>query len=69
MKENLVVGGYSRPKERTREGLDRVLEVFPRLGERLGQLAGLVDQFGLGSQLLSAITIRRIYTYQQVFIG
>jgi hypothetical protein len=29
--------------------------------DRLGQLAGLVDQFGLGSRLLSAITIRRIY--------
>jgi hypothetical protein len=29
--------------------------------DRLGQLMGLVDQFGLGSRLLSAITIRRIY--------
>lgn len=29
--------------------------------DRLSQLAGLVDQYGLGSQLLSAITIRRIY--------
>ena len=29
--------------------------------DRLSQLAGLVDQFGLGPQLLSAITIRRIY--------
>lgn len=29
--------------------------------DRLGELAGLVDRFGLGSRLLSAITIRRIY--------
>ena len=29
--------------------------------DRLSQLAGLVDQYGLGAQLLSAITIRRIY--------
>jgi hypothetical protein len=29
--------------------------------DRLGQLAGLVDQFGLSSRLLSAITIQRIY--------
>ena len=51
VKENLVVGGYSRPKERTREGLDRVLEVFPRLGERLGQLAGSLS--GGEQQMLS----------------
>jgi hypothetical protein len=29
--------------------------------DRLSQLAGLVDQYGLGAQLLSAFTIRRIY--------
>jgi hypothetical protein len=29
--------------------------------DRLSQLAGLVDQFGLGSRLLSAVTIQRIY--------
>jgi hypothetical protein len=29
--------------------------------DRLGELAGLVDRFGLGSRFLSAITIRRIY--------
>jgi len=51
VKENLVVGGYSRPKERSREGLDRVLEVFPRLGERLGQLAGSLS--GGEQQMLS----------------
>ena len=51
VKENLVVGGYSRPKERSREGLDRFLEVFPRLGERLGQLAGSLS--GGEQQMLS----------------
>ena len=29
--------------------------------DRLGELAGLVNRFGLGTRLLSAITIRRIY--------
>lgn len=51
VKENLVVGGYSRPKERMREGLNRVLDVFPRLGERLGQLAGSLS--GGEQQMLS----------------
>ena len=40
VEENLVVGGYSRPRGFTREGIDQVLALFPRLGERLGQLAG-----------------------------
>jgi branched-chain amino acid transport system ATP-binding protein len=51
VKENLIVGGYSRPKEQTREGLNRVLEVFPRLGERLGQQAGSLS--GGEQQMLS----------------
>lgn len=51
VKENLVVGGYSRPKERTHEGLDRVLDLFPRLGERLSQLAGSLS--GGEQQMLS----------------
>lgn len=51
VKENLVVGGYSRPKEQTPDGLNRVLEVFPRLGERLGQLAGSLS--GGEQQMLS----------------
>jgi hypothetical protein len=40
---------------------DNLLAMLRAGRDRLGQLAGLVDQFGLGSRLLSAITIRRIY--------
>jgi len=39
VKENLIVGGYSQPAENSREGIDRVLTLFPRLGDRLKQLA------------------------------
>jgi len=39
VKENLIVGGYSQPGENSREGIDRVLTLFPRLGDRLKQLA------------------------------
>lgn len=51
VKENLIVGGYSRPKENSREGVDRVMALFPRLGERLGQLAGSLS--GGEQQMLS----------------
>jgi branched-chain amino acid transport system ATP-binding protein len=37
VRENLLVGAYSR---RSRADLDRALALFPRLGERLDQLAG-----------------------------
>jgi branched-chain amino acid transport system ATP-binding protein len=51
VKENLVVGGYSRPKERILKGLDWVLSVFPRLGERLDQRSGSLS--GGEQQMLS----------------
>jgi branched-chain amino acid transport system ATP-binding protein len=51
VEENLVVGGYSQPRNFTREGIDRVLTLFPRLGERLGQLAGSLS--GGEQQMLS----------------
>ena len=51
VKENLIVGGYSQPKENIRASQDRVLTVFPRLGERLGQLAGSLS--GGEQQMLS----------------
>jgi branched-chain amino acid transport system ATP-binding protein len=51
VEENLVVGGYSRPRDFTREGIDQVLSLFPRLGERLGQLAGSLS--GGEQQMLS----------------
>jgi len=51
VEENLIVGGYSRPRGFTREGIDQVLALFPRLGERLGQLAGSLS--GGEQQMLS----------------
>ena len=51
VKENLIVGGYSRPKEKTGRGIDRVLALFPRLHERLGQRAGSLS--GGEQQMLS----------------
>ena len=49
--ENLIVGGYSRPKEKTGQGIDRVLDLFPRLRDRLGQQAGSLS--GGEQQMLS----------------
>lgn len=62
VKENLVVGGYHRPKDRTPEGIDRVLTLFPRLGERLGQTAGSLSggeqqMLSIGRALMSEPTL------------
>jgi branched-chain amino acid transport system ATP-binding protein len=38
--ENLVVGGYSRPKQNQAKNIARVADVFPRLFDRKKQLAG-----------------------------
>jgi branched-chain amino acid transport system ATP-binding protein len=38
VRENLVVGGYSRPREATARNIERVLDLFPRLGERFDSL-------------------------------
>ncbi|VVE31010.1 ABC transporter ATP-binding protein [Pandoraea anhela] len=35
VRENLIVGGYSRPRSHCSRNLERVLDLFPRLGERL----------------------------------
>jgi branched-chain amino acid transport system ATP-binding protein len=51
VKENLIVGGYSLPKERARAAMERVLAIFPRLAERLGQSAGSLS--GGEQQMLS----------------
>jgi branched-chain amino acid transport system ATP-binding protein len=51
VKENLIIGGYSRPQDITPEGIERVLALFPRLGERLDQLAGSLS--GGEQQMLS----------------
>jgi branched-chain amino acid transport system ATP-binding protein len=52
VRENLVVGGYSRPKSATEGNIGRVLELFPRLDERFGQLAGSLSG---GEQQMLAI--------------
>jgi branched-chain amino acid transport system ATP-binding protein len=51
VKENLIVGGYSQPRENSRTGIDQVLNLFPRLGDRLKQLAGSLS--GGEQQMLS----------------
>jgi branched-chain amino acid transport system ATP-binding protein len=51
VKENLIVGGYSGPKDKTRDGIDRIIALFPRLGERLTQKAGSLS--GGEQQMLS----------------
>ena len=51
VEENLIVGGYSQPSDFTRDGINRVLALFPRLSERLGQLAGSLS--GGEQQMLS----------------
>jgi branched-chain amino acid transport system ATP-binding protein len=39
VKENLIVGGYVRPQDRTAGGMAKVMDLFPRLSERLDQTA------------------------------
>ncbi len=51
VKENLIVGGYRQPLQKNREGIDTVLSLFPRLGERMKQPAGTLS--GGEQQMLS----------------
>ena len=51
VKENLIIGGYRRPKDQTGPGIDRVLKLFPRLSGRLKQQAGSLS--GGEQQMLS----------------
>lgn len=51
VEENLIIGGYSQPRALSRQGIDQVLTLFPRLRERLGQLAGSLS--GGEQQMLS----------------
>lgn len=53
VKENLIVGGYVRDKERTPVNMERVLTLFPRLGERFKQPAGSLSG---GEQQMLAIS-------------
>ena len=52
VRENLTVGGYIHDRSREAGNRDRVLALFPRLGERLGQLAGSLSG---GEQQMLAI--------------
>jgi len=58
VQENLIMGGYSRPKDHAGPTMDRVLTLFPRLGERLTQKAGSLSggeqqMLALGRALMS----------------
>lgn len=50
--ENLQLGAYTRARERREHNLARVLDTFPRLKERLSQLAGTMSG---GEQQMLAI--------------
>ena len=52
VRENLVVGAYCRPNKETVGGIDRVVQTFPRLGERFNQPAGSLSG---GEQQMLAI--------------
>lgn len=52
VKENLLLGGYRRARERRPANLDRVMGIFPQLGERLVQKAGTLSG---GEQQMLAI--------------
>lgn len=52
VRENLIVGGYSRKAAQTRRNIDRVIALFPRLGERLSQPAAALSG---GEQQMAAI--------------
>ena len=52
VRENLELGAYRRARPRRSQNLDRVLAVFPRLEERLGQEAGTLSG---GEQQMLAI--------------
>jgi len=41
--ENLTIGGYSRPRSDEARNRDKVIDLFPRLGERLAQQAGTLS--------------------------
>lgn len=41
--ENLTMGGYLQPQSRLREQRERVFELFPRVAEKRGQIAGYLS--------------------------
>ena len=52
VRENLEMGSYRRGKPNRKANLERVLEIFPRLGARMGQLGGTLSG---GEQQMVAI--------------
>jgi len=52
VRENLEMGAYRRARARRSENLQRVIEIFPRLAERIDQLAGTLSG---GEQQMLAI--------------
>jgi len=52
VRENLIVGGYVREARVTAANMDKVLELFPRLKDRLDNLAGSLSG---GEQQMAAI--------------
>ncbi len=52
VEENLLIGAYYRKDREVRKDIDWVIELFPRLGERLGQVAGRLSG---GEQQMCAI--------------
>ena len=55
VRENLLVGGLSNPDI---SGIDRVVEIFPKIGERMSQIAGTLSggerkMLGISRALLS----------------
>lgn len=58
VRENLIVGGYCRDKSETEAGIARVVDMFPRLGERIHQQAkslsgGEQQMLAIGRALMS----------------
>ncbi|WP_334167413.1 ABC transporter ATP-binding protein [Achromobacter mucicolens] len=52
VRENLELGSFSRARARRAQNLDKMLDIFPRLRERLDQLAGTMSG---GEQQMLAI--------------
>jgi branched-chain amino acid transport system ATP-binding protein len=52
VRDNLVMGGFTRPAAEAKAGIERAVAYFPRLGERLKQRAGTLSG---GEQQMLAI--------------
>ena len=52
VEENLVMGGFTRTRSETKEGLERVYTLFPRVRERRAQISGYLSG---GEQQMVAI--------------